>query len=126
MAGEDLLIGTDGDYLDDGVGGFTLTNTVSSMARHALLDRRGEWPGDPEAGREFFGTAGRNSTEAEALLEAEAYRVALMPLEDDGLIADVEIEVERVLPTRFRIDVRMRDTQSGGTIEFSNLGEFGV
>lgn len=126
MPGEDLLIDKDGDYIDDGVGGFTLTDTVASSARHAMLDRFGEWPADPEAGREILGIAGRNSTEAEAELEAESYVVALKPLEDDALIDDVEIDVVRVLPTRFQVNVRMRDTQTGGTIEFENLGEFGV
>ncbi len=126
MAGFDLLIGNDGDYEDDGAGGFTLTQTVQAAARHALLDLRDQWVGDPDAGREQLGIAGRNASEAQAQLEAESYRIALEPLEDASLIADVEITVERVLPTRFQVNVRMRDTQSGGTIEFENLGEFGV
>ncbi len=126
MAGDDLLIGDDGDYEDDGAGAFVLTRTVQAAARHALLDRFGEWVGDPDAGRETLGIEGRNSTEAEADLEAESYRVALAKLEADALISDVEITVERVLPTRFQVNVRMRDAQSGGTIEFANLGEFGV
>ena len=126
MPGEDLLIGSDGDYVDDGEGAFTLTTSVQPSARHALLDLRGEWPGDPDAGRESLGLAARNSTQGEADLEAESYRVALEQLEEDALISDVDVKVTRVLPTRFQIDVRMRDTQSGGTIEFKNLSEFGV
>ncbi len=126
MPGDDLLIGNDGDYIDDGAGAFTLTETVASTVRHALLDIFGEWVGDPDAGREILGIEGRNSTAAEAELEAESYRVALEPLEEDGLIDDIDIEVVRVLPTRFQVNVRMRDTQSGGTIEFANLNEFGV
>ena len=125
MPGFDLLIGDDGDYVDDGEGGFALSLTVQASARHALLDELGAWPGDADAGREILGIEGRNSTEGEALLEAESYRIALDRLEDDALIADVEITVERVLPTRFQVDVRMRDTQSGGVIAFPNLNEFG-
>lgn len=125
MPGFDLLIGDDGDYVDDGDGGFELTLTVQPSARHALLDLFGEWPADAAAGREQLGIAGRNSTEAQAVLEAESYERALDPLLDDALIADVDITVERVLPTRFQVDVRMRDTQTGGVIAFPNLDEFG-
>jgi len=125
MPGDDLLIGNDGDYVDDGQGGFTLTTTAQPSVRHQLLDRLGDWIGDPEAGREIRGNRGRNASATEMDAERDSHQRALEVLQNEDLIDNIEIEVDRDQLNRFALQTRTRDTQSGGTIEFSTLNEFG-
>ena len=126
MPGEDLLLSNDGDYVDDGAGAFELTTTAQPALRHQLLDRVAEWTGDPGAGREIRGIAGRLNTEEQAELEAESVRVAHQPLVDAGQVADVEVQVDRDTSGRWVVLARARDTQSGNTLVFDNLSGFGV
>jgi len=119
MPGFDLQIGSDGDYIDDGQGGFVLTETAQPSIRHQLLDRLGEWVGDPNAGRDRRGLQGRNASGAELALEIESMRRALRPLEKEGIIADVNIAAERQ-GTRFVMAVHCRDTQTGLPVSLSS------
>ena len=125
MPGEDLKIGNDGDYIDDGNGAFELTTTAQPSLRHQILDRLGEWLGDPDAGREIRGVRGRNSSEAELEAERDSFIRALQRLEAEDIIADIEVDFERDQRGRFVFFIRTRDTQSGGLLEFSQLEEFG-
>ena len=126
MAGSDLLYDDAGDYVDDGAGGFVETDTAQPAIRHQLLDLLGEWIGDPEAGRDRRGLAGRSNTIREAEIEADSIAVALQELETAGLIEDSEITVDRDATGRFAFYITSRDTKSGETITFDNLQSFGV
>lgn len=125
MPGLDLQIGNDGDYIDDGVGGFLLTETAQPSIRHQILDRLGEWVGDIGTGRQLYGIAGRNASQQQLDLEIESIRRALEPLETDRIIDDVQISASRDV-SRFIISVRCRDTQSGGLIDIPDLQEFTI
>jgi hypothetical protein len=125
MPGFDLLIGNDGDFVDDGKGGLELTLTAQPSIRHQILDKLGEWIGDCEAGRDILDPGGRFSTEAELTDEADRVRAALKPLESAGIISDIDIEVDRDAQGRFGLLIRCQDTQSGGIVILSNTGIFG-
>lgn len=125
MPGQDLFLDDGGDYVPDGKGSFVTTSNASPSIRHQLLDTLDEWVGDTEAGRDRQSIAGRNSSEAEADREADGILRALKPLQNDGLIDDIEIAVNRQ-GSRWVVSVQCRDTQSGGTIKFDNQQSFGV
>jgi hypothetical protein len=125
MPGEDFEIGSDGDYIDDGAGGIRRTLTAQPALRHQMLGLRGQWIGDPDAGREQIGLAGRQNTLAEADAERDRVLKALRTLETEGLITDVQIVVTRDPRGRFFLLCSSRDTQSGGTITVDSLEEFG-
>jgi hypothetical protein len=125
VPGQDLYLNEDGDYCDDGAGAFITTETAAPALRHQLLGLLGQWVGDSTAGRDRQSISGRNSSEAEADREADGILKALTPLEEDGLIDDIEITVERD-GSRWLVQVTCRDTQSGGTIAFDNLQSFGA
>lgn len=125
MPGEDFLLDDSGDLVDDDSGGFEFTLTAQPAVRHQLLDNLGEWIGDHTAGRERRGVLGRQNTQEELDNEADTVEVALLVLEDEGLITDSRIEVDRDVRGRFGLKITSRDVQSGGTVEVSTLGEFG-
>lgn len=125
MPGEDFLLDSSGDLVDDGEGGFEFTRSAQPAVRHQLLDRLGEWIGDATAGREIRGVAQRQNTQEELENEADTVLVALQVLEDEGLIADSRIEVDRDARGRIGLRITSQDIASGGTIEVSTLGEFG-
>lgn len=126
MPGDDLFIADDGDYELGADGQFVTTPTAQPAVRHQVLDRLGEWIGDATSGRERRGVAGRNNDEAELEQEQDTVVNALEVLELEGLITDIETEVERDERGRFGIAATSRDTQAGGTISASTLTEFGV
>lgn len=126
MPGLDLRLNDDGDYIDDGAGFFESDLTAGSAVRHQVLGELESWVGDLLAGRIQHGISGRNASEAEADLERDSLIKGLRPLEIAGLIDMIEVTVEKVLPTRFQVNVRTRDTQSGGTISVGQIVDFGV
>lgn len=126
MAGSDLMYDENGDYIDDGAGGFLETPTAQPAIRHQLLDNIGEWIGDPDAGRDRRGLKGRNNTQADADAEADSVQIALEVLEDAGMIEDIEILVDRDPQGRYALGITTRDTGSGEAISFDNLQSFGV
>lgn len=126
MPGEDLFIADNGDYELGADGQFVTTPTAQPAVRHQILDRLGEWIGDPTSGRERRGIAGRNNDEGELEQEEDTVVNALQVLELEGLITDIETDVERDTQGRFGIAATSRDTQAGGTITASTLTEFGV
>ncbi len=126
MPGDDLFIADDGDYELGADGQFVTTPTAQPAVRHQILDRIGEWIGDPTSGRERRGIAGRSNSEAELEQEEDTVINALQVLELEGLITDIETEVDRDERGRFGIAATSRDTQAGGTISASTLTEFGV
>lgn len=125
MAGRDLRLDETGDYIDDGEGFFESNLTAGSAVRHQVLGILNSWVGDLQAGRIQNGVEGRNASEAEADLERDSLRKALGQLEIAGLIDMIEVTVTKETPTRFRVNVRTRDTQSGGTIEIGQIVDFG-
>lgn len=122
----DLLLDENGDYILSDDGFFETTNTAATAVRHQILTELNSWIGDLEAGRVLRGINGRNASEAEIELERESLKKALEALEVAGLIDSIEIEIEKVLPNRFAVAVRTRDTQSGGTIDVGQIIDFGV
>ncbi len=126
MPGDDLFIADDGDYDLGADGQFVTTPTAQPSVRHQILDRLGEWIGDPTSGRERRGIAGRNNSEAELEQEEDTVIKALEVLEVEGLITDIETAVDRDERGRFGVAATSRDTQAGGTIAQSTLTEFGV
>ena len=125
MPGDDLFIDNNGEYVIGEDGYFVTTKTAQPSTRHQVLDILGDWVGDPEAGREIA-RGGRYNTIAEAERERDSVAIALGELEAEGLITDIEIEIDRDPEGRIGLSIRSRDTQSGGTIEISTLKDFGV
>lgn len=125
MPGEDFQLDITGDLIDDDEGGFKFTRSAQPAVRHQILDFLGEWIGDKTAGRERRGLRGRQNTEEELEDEADTVEVALLVLEDEGIISDSKIEVDRDARGRFGLKVTSRDVQSGGLVVVSTLGEFG-
>ncbi len=125
MAGTDLQIGDDGDYIDDDQGGFAESKSAQPQIRHQMLDDLGAWIGDPDAGRDRR-LEGRQNTLAESELEADSVQNALDVLEGEGLIEDIDILIDRDPQGRFVLAITSRDTGSGETISFDNLQSFGV
>ncbi len=126
MPGEDLFIADNGDYELRVDGQFRTTPTAQPAVRHQVLDVLGQWIGDVTSGRERRGIAGRNNSEAELEQEEDSVINALEVLEVEGLITDIETEVDRDERGRFGVAATSRDTQAGGTISQSTLTEFGV
>ena len=125
MAGRDLRLDETGDYIDDGAGFFESNLTAGSAVRHQILGVLESWVGDLRAGRIQNGVKGRNASEAEADLEKDSLEKSLGQLESAGLIDMIEVTVTKETPTRFRVNVRTRDTQSGGTISVGQIIDFG-
>ncbi len=126
MPGDDLFIADDGDYELRVDGQFRTTPTAQPSVRHQVLDELGQWIGDVTSGRERRGIAGRNNSEAELEQEEDTVINALEVLEVEGLITDIETDVDRDAQGRFGVRATSRDTQAGGTIQVSTLTEFGV
>jgi len=124
MPGYDIQIGDDGDYIDDGIGGFQLTPTAQPAIRHQLMDILGAWVGNTTAGRDIPGK-GRNNTLAEAELERAGVLNALAVLERQGLITNSRCVIDRDQANRYILRVSSVDVQSGGTITISSLESFG-
>ncbi len=126
MPGEDFELDITGDLIDDGEGFFKFTRTAQPAVRHQLLDNVGEWVGDPSAGRTRRGLRGRVNSQEELENEADTVEVALLVLEDEGIITDSKIEIDRDPQGRFGLKITSRDVQSGGLVTVSTLGEFGA
>ena len=126
MPGEDLFIADSGDYELRADGQFRTTPTAQPSVRHQVLDVLGQWIGDVTSGRERRGVAGRNNDEGELEQEEDTVINALEVLEVEGLITDIETDVDRDERGRFGVAATSRDTQAGGTITQSTLTEFGV
>lgn len=126
MAGVDQELDETGDYIEDGAGFFKGNQTAGSAVRHQVLGEFETWVGDLQAGRIQRGVNGRNASEAEAELERDSLIKALRQLEIAGLIDMIEVTVSKASPTRFQVNVRTRDTQSGGTISIGQIVDFGV
>jgi len=125
MPGLALVYDSNGDYVDDGAGGFLETATPQPATHHQLLDTFGAWVGDHAAGRDRQGNKRRASTQREADIETDSILEALRPLQEAGLIDDVDVQSERQL-NRFVHQVTSRDRRSGATITFDELQSFGV
>jgi len=125
MAGFDLELDENGDYIQDGTGFFKSNLTAGSAVRHQILGEFETWVGDLQAGRIQRGVSGRNASEAEADLERDSLIKALRQLEIAGLIDMIEVTVSKASATRFQVNVRTRDTQSGGTISIGQIVDFG-
>ena len=126
MPGDDLFIADNGDYELRVDGQFRTTPTAQPAVRHQVLDELGQWIGDVTSGRERRGVAGRNNSEGELEQEEDTVIKALEVLEVEGLITDIETDVDRDTAGRFGVRSTSRDTQAGGTIQVSTLTEFGV
>ncbi len=125
MAGLDLRLNENGDYIEDGAGFFESNLTAGSAVRHQILGVLESWVGDLRAGRIQDGVKGRNASAAEADIEKDSLQKALRELEIAGLIDMIEVTVTKSTPTRFQVNVRTRDTQSGGTIQIGQIIDFG-
>lgn len=126
MPGDDLFLDDSGQYVMGPDGDWVTTRTAQPSVRHQAMDELDAWVGDPEAGRRLVGINGRSNTIAEAERERDSMAEAFEKLEDAGLIADIEIEIDRDPSGRIGLETRSRDTQSGGTIDVSTLDKFGV
>lgn len=119
----DYLFDNDGDYIDDGAGGFKTTETAQPAVRHQEHDELGEWVGDTTAGRRR--NPSLNAGQLDMEREASSYRDCFAVLEAEGLIADVEVTVERDGNHRFVVANSMRDLLADGVVDFEELEEFG-
>lgn len=120
----ELLYGPDGDYVDDGQGGFVETDTAQPACRHQVLDIFGAWVGDETSGRRQ--QLARANTEREAEIEADSLRDCLEVLAVDGLIDDIEVTFQRDRAGRVAFYVACRDTNSGAPLSLGPLQSLGV
>jgi phage gp46-like protein len=97
----------------DGAGGFVTTENADTAVRRALLEVRGAWWGDPEAGAEFDELWQLGDGDAAELFARDACRRALQRLIDAGRIADLDIAVTRDRVGRFTIETRFRNVRTG-------------
>lgn len=125
MAGYDLLLNADGDYELDDEGNPRTTPTAASAVRHALLDEVDAWPADPGAGSELHLIRHGGNSEQNLIEAGDRVRLALDPLVAEGLISDVQVEVERDAQGRFYLAAASVDNQSGDPLELP-LDSFGV
>lgn len=126
MPGDDLFLTNDGDLELTSEGQWRTTKAAQPSIRHQLMDELDAWVGDPGAGRRIKGINGRNNTEAEADEEAASVIDSLGLLEEEGLVADVTVETDRDPKGRIGLNIRSRDTQSGGSTTVSSLKGFGI
>jgi len=119
----DLLFDDDGDLTDDGAGGYVTTETAASMVRHQEHDTLGAWAGDPTAGRrkDGSGLAGKLAMER----EAQSYRECYAVLEHAGVIADVQVTIDKDGDNRFVVVSTMTDLLHLDVADVAVLEEFG-
>jgi hypothetical protein len=114
MPGLDMMLDpVTRDYVDDGAGGFTKTDTIATMLYHQLNVHRNEWIADPGLGHTAH-LIPPKSSDVNALRYKQAYRLALQEFVDLGLAADLVLEMERDSRTgRIAVHSSIRDVQRG-------------
>jgi len=107
------------DYVIDKFGQFQTTDNASTAVYHQILDRKGQWAGDPEAGSTLYQLP-RISTQVIANAAAQMIRDCLKPLIDARLIADSEVNAIRNSDKSITVEGVARDLK-GNDIDLTDL-----
>jgi phage gp46-like protein len=112
MAGTDLAYDHDGDFVDDGAGGWVETDSIAPAVRHQALDKRGLWWADRNAGNAAWSLP-KKATRRIMALHEDAWREALQVFVDAQLATDLDIAVTNDQLGRFALEGSLVDTQAG-------------
>lgn len=124
--GFDRVLSADGDYVQDGKGGWKTTNTIAPAVRHQALDERGNWAGDPGAGSDLHTFRRAKDTDATAGRAAEALRASLQVFVDQGRAADLSVEGTRDQRSKRALSASLRDVQTGDEVALTTQLPWGV
>jgi phage gp46-like protein len=120
VGGLDRKIGPDGDYIDDGLGGYVETPTIQPAIRHQMKTERRRWVGDPAAGSDRYLYMRGGLTQANVNSVAEATRRALQVFIDAGEATDLQYESVALASGRLVEDIEITDVQ-GNTIQAGDM-----
>lgn len=112
MAGTDLALNADGDFIDDGHGDWVETASIEPLCRYQLKDQRGLFFADPDAGSDVY-LIPKKANRATLLRLSDAWRDALNVLVALGLSEDLVIDIDVDQVNRFIIDASMTDRNAG-------------
>jgi phage gp46-like protein len=116
MAGRDRIIDpVTKDYVRDDNGNCETETDGRTSVYHQLTDEKDTWWGDPDAGSDLHKLARAKNGEVALARAADITRAALEPLEEAGVIDQVEVQVERDQANRLVIASQQRSVQSGET-----------
>ncbi len=120
MPGLDRRIGPDGDYIDDGAGGYVETPTIQPGLRHQWKTKRKHWTGDPDAGsdRHLYLQGGLDQIAVNGV--AEASRRCVQPFIDAGEAIDFRYKAVATDTGRLIEDAELTDVQ-GNTIQAGDV-----
>lgn len=112
------------DYVDDGQGGWEMTDTIETQLHHQLHTEKNSWPADPQSGSEVH-LVPRKADEDTMLQRLAAHQAALDVFVKDGVAADLKLELTEDDVGRPVIVGSLRDVQRG-TIDLGRHLAFGV
>ncbi len=124
MPGTDLALDENGDFVDDGAGDWVETASLEPLARYALLDNRGLFFADPDAGSDIY-LIPRKANAATLLRFEDAWRTALNVFIATGLAEDLVIDTDEDQIGRFVTTGSMTD-RSAGQVDLTPLLSMGV
>lgn len=125
MAGYDRTIDPlTGDYVDATGGEYQETLTIRTAIYHQLRTERLRWWGDPYAGSELYLAKHQGTGIVGARFADNAIRQALQPFVDEGLAADLQVDVTADARGRIIIDSSITDIQNG-EIDIAPLAPIG-
>jgi phage gp46-like protein len=125
MPGSDLVIDpVTRDFVDDGAGDWEETTTLMPQIRHQVLDHRGLWFADPEAGSDVY-TIPRKANRITFTRVQDAVRDALQVFVDAGQAEDLSVEITRDQYGRLCWESTLVDAQHG-ELDLTSLLGFGV
>jgi hypothetical protein len=126
MPGTDLTLDPlEHDLVDTPAGDdWAADDTIASAIQHQLLDEKGRWFADPEAGNSAF-TIPRKGNRATALRLESAHRDALRPFLELGLAEDLVLEFDLDQFGRLAWEGSMVDLQHG-QLDLTPLLSYGL
>lgn len=124
MPGTDLSLDIDGDFVDDGEGGWLETENLEPLVRYQVLDHQGLFFADPDAGSELYAIP-RKADLSTMLRIEDAYRTALGVFVSLGLGEDLFVEVSEDQRGRFAIAGSLTD-RAAGQIDLTPLFGYGI
>jgi hypothetical protein len=123
MPGTDLALDENGDFIDAD-GDWLETSDLQPLARHQILDNRGLFFADPDAGSEIY-LIPRKANFATMVRMEDAWRSALGVFIALGLAEDLVIETDEDQRGRFVTTGSITD-RNAGTVDLTALLSFGL
>jgi hypothetical protein len=125
MPGTDLVIDPiTRDLVDDGAGDWRETSTLQPQIHHQILDHKGLWFADVNAGCEAYKIPRKANRPTFTRLQ-DAYRSCLRIFVDAGQAEDLEIEITTDQRGRLAWEGSLVDVQHG-ELQITPLLSYGV